>query len=101
MIENYGWKLEKIYQYGTMDSFTLWWLGHFEKSRIKKNKKEIQLEKYFWNYLILKLLLFPFFLFERLFSFGVMTAVFRKKQNYEHLVFLHLGLMRAFFLNST
>ncbi len=79
MVENHGWKLEKIYKYGTMDSFTLWWLGHFEKSRIKKNKKEIQLEKYFWNYLILKLLLFPFFLLERFFSFGVMIAIFRKK----------------------
>ena len=82
MIENLGWTLEKKYQYGTMDSFTLWWLGHFEKMRAQKNKNEIKIEQYFWNYLILKILLFPFFMLERFFSFGIMTAVFRKKNNW-------------------
>ena len=80
-IEHFGWKTEKIYQYGTMDSFTLWWLGYFEKITKNLNRSELKLEKYFWNYLILKILLSPFFLFEKFFSFGIMTAVFKKKRD--------------------
>lgn len=79
LVENFGWNVEKIYKYGTMDSFTLWWLGHFEKITQKLNKSEIKLENYFWNFLVLKFLLFPIFLFEKFFSFGIMTVVLKKR----------------------
>ncbi len=78
MMKRNGWNLEKMSLFGTMPSFTLWWLGYFDKRRIKTKVDVLNLEKYFWNFLILKLMLFPFFLFEKFFSFGVMTAVFRK-----------------------
>lgn len=82
MLESLGWKLEKIYPYGTMDSFTLWWLGYFEKIRIKNSANEMQLEKYFWHYLFLKILSFPFFMFEKFFSFGIMLAIFKKDNEF-------------------
>ncbi len=78
LLEDFGWKVEKFYKYGTMDAFTLWWLGQLEKTASKKKITKVNLEKYFFNYLLFKIILLPFFLFEKLFSFGIMTVVFKK-----------------------
>ena len=80
ILNRFGWKIEKCYKYGTLDSFTLWWLGHFEKLKAKKNYSPISLESYFWNFVLLKIILFPIFIFEKFFNFGVMTVICKKKE---------------------
>jgi 2-polyprenyl-3-methyl-5-hydroxy-6-metoxy-1,4-benzoquinol methylase len=80
LMKKNGWRLHKLSLFGTLPAFTLWWLGYFDKKMKKKNANIGNLEKYFWNFLILKIILFPFFMFEKFFSYGVMTAVFKKNR---------------------
>ncbi|APJ04064.1 class I SAM-dependent methyltransferase [Silvanigrella aquatica] len=75
LLENEGWKVQKIYRYGTLDSYTLWWLGKLEN--LQKNKHS-DLEKLFLHFVFFKILYFPLFIFEKFFNFGVMTLVCRK-----------------------
>jgi 2-polyprenyl-3-methyl-5-hydroxy-6-metoxy-1,4-benzoquinol methylase len=78
LFETHGWKAEKIFRYGTMDSFTLWWLGHYEKIAKTKNIQKLDFQKYFLNFFIYKIILLPLFLFERFFDFGIITIIFKK-----------------------
>ena len=73
-----GWKIQKVYKYGTFDSYTFWWLGKLEKIRERKKINSNNLEKLFLHFLLFKILYFPIFLFERFFSFGIMLIVCRK-----------------------
>jgi ubiquinone/menaquinone biosynthesis C-methylase UbiE len=72
-----GWKIVKIKKYGTLDSFTMWWLGFFEKNREKKTR-DLSINAIFLHLLLLKILLFPLFMLEKFFGFGVMMVVCKK-----------------------
>ena len=78
LLENSGWKVERILNYGTLDAYIFWWLGEIEKKNISKNEIK-SLEKYFSHFLLFKVLYFPIFLFEKYFSFGLMTIICSKK----------------------
>ena len=64
------------YNYGTLDSFTLWWLGKMEQKKINWS---ISMEKEFWPLVILKAVSFPVFLFEKLLPMGIQLVVIEKK----------------------
>jgi SAM-dependent methyltransferase len=70
------WKIIKHLKYGTLDAFTLWWLGKMEKKGINWSAN---MEPEFWPLVFLKVISFPVFLFERVFSFGVQILVAEKK----------------------
>jgi 2-polyprenyl-3-methyl-5-hydroxy-6-metoxy-1,4-benzoquinol methylase len=70
------WKIVKHLRYGTLDAFTLWWLGKMEKKQIDWNKP---MEKEFWPLVFLKVVSFPFFLFENFFPMGIQLLVIEKK----------------------
>lgn len=71
------WKITKHLRYGTLDAFTLWWLGKMEKKQIDWSGS---MEKEFWPLVIFKAVSFPFFLFEKIFSIGIQIVVIEKKQ---------------------
>jgi 2-polyprenyl-3-methyl-5-hydroxy-6-metoxy-1,4-benzoquinol methylase len=72
------WKIVKHNRYGTLDAFTLWWLGVMEK---KGAFIHVNMEREFWPLVILKILSAPVFLFEKLLPFGVQTLVLEKNKN--------------------
>ena len=78
ILKNNGWKITNSKSFGTIDSFTIWWLGYFEKRRKTQSLNNIFLQDFFWNFVILKLLLLFIFIWEKFFSFGVMTVVCEK-----------------------
>ncbi|MDP2175112.1 MAG: class I SAM-dependent methyltransferase [Bacteroidota bacterium] len=69
------WTLVKYCQYGTLDAFTLWWLGKMEK---KKCHWAGSMEQEFWPLVFLKIVTFPFFLFEKVFPMGIQLIIFKK-----------------------
>lgn len=70
------WTITKHLRYGTLDAFTLWWLGKMEKKQINWSDS---MEKEFWPLVFLKVVSFPFFLFEKVFSMGLQLIVVEKK----------------------
>ncbi len=70
------WKITKHLRYGTMDAFTLWWLGRMEQKQINWGSS---MEKEFWPLVFLKIVSFPFFLFETVFPMGIQLVVIEKK----------------------
>jgi SAM-dependent methyltransferase len=72
------WTIVKYYRYGTLDAFTLWWLGNMEKTKADFNGN---LERKFLPLVFLKLLTMPLFIFEKLLPFGVQTIVLEKNNN--------------------
>jgi cyclopropane fatty-acyl-phospholipid synthase-like methyltransferase len=70
------WKITKHVRYGTMDAFTLWWLGKMEQKKINWSDS---MEREFWPLVFLKIVSFPFFLFEKAFPMGIQLLVIEKK----------------------
>ncbi|TVR81341.1 MAG: class I SAM-dependent methyltransferase [Chitinophagaceae bacterium] len=70
------WKISKHLRYGTLDAFTLWWLGKMEEKKINWSAS---MEKEFWPLVFLKVISFPFFLFEKVFPMGIQLIVIEKK----------------------
>jgi 2-polyprenyl-3-methyl-5-hydroxy-6-metoxy-1,4-benzoquinol methylase len=70
------WKIAKHYRYGTLDAFTLWWLGKMEKKGIDWSSS---MEKEFWPLVFLKVITLPLFLFEKILPFGIQLIVIEKK----------------------
>jgi len=70
------WIIKKHLRYGTLDAFTLWWLGKMEKKGISWSGN---MEPEFWPLVGLKVLTFPFFIFEKLVPFGIQILVVEKK----------------------
>ena len=70
------WIIIKHSRHGTLDPFTLWWLGKMQKKNIDWSTN---MEKEFWPLVFLKIITFPFFIFERFFSMGIQTIVVQKK----------------------
>lgn len=70
------WTVVKFNRFGTLDAFTLWWLGKMEK---KKNAWSSSMEKEFWPLVFLKIVSFPFFIFEKVFPMGIQLIILEKK----------------------
>lgn len=72
------WKIQKHLRYGTLDAFTLWWLGKMEKKGIDWSAS---MEKEFWPLVFWKVVSAPLFLFEKFIPMGIQLLVIEKKQN--------------------
>ncbi len=70
------WKIKKHLRYGTLDSFTLWWLGKMEKKQINWSEN---MEKEFWPLVFLKVVSFPVFIYEKVVPMGIQLLVIEKK----------------------
>jgi 2-polyprenyl-3-methyl-5-hydroxy-6-metoxy-1,4-benzoquinol methylase len=70
------WSVIEHNRYGTLDAFTLWWLGKLEK---KQTNWSGSMEGKFWPLVFLKMISFPFFLFERIFPMGIQLIIIEKK----------------------
>lgn len=69
------WKLVKYQKSGTMDAFTLWWLGLQEKRNINWGRS---MQPYFWSLVFLKIITSPIFIFEKIIPFGIQTIIYEK-----------------------
>lgn len=76
LFDSSNWEIIKHKKYGTLSAFTLWWLGHMEKKHIIWSTN---MEKHFWGLVVLKVLSWPFFIFEKLIPFGVQTIIVKKR----------------------
>ena len=70
------WSVVKHNRFGTLDAFTLWWLGKMEKKNINWSSS---MEREFWPLMLLKIISFPFFLFEKVFPMGIQLIILEKK----------------------
>ena len=70
------WEIVKHLRYGTMDAFTLSWLGIMEKKGINWAGN---MEPEFWPLVFLKILTVPIFIFEKYLPLGIQTLVVEKK----------------------
>jgi SAM-dependent methyltransferase len=76
------WEIKKHLRYGTLDSFTLWWLGSMQKKGIDWSGS---MSNHFWMLVLLKIVTFPIFAFEKLFPMGIQIVVVEKKNlDYDH-----------------
>ncbi|MBC7524314.1 MAG: class I SAM-dependent methyltransferase [Flavobacterium sp.] len=70
------WEIKRHLRYGTLDAFTLWWLGRMEKKGIDWSGN---MANHFWMLVLLKVVTLPFFTFEKLFPMGIQIVVIEKK----------------------
>lgn len=70
------WSIIKHLEYGTLDAFTLWWLGKMEQKKINWSSN---MEREFWPLVFFKIISLPFFVFEKFFSMGIQLIVIEKK----------------------
>lgn len=70
------WQILKHLRYGTMDAFTLWWLGIMEKKGINWSGT---MEPEFWPLVFLKICAMPIFIFKKYLPLGIQTLVVQKK----------------------
>lgn len=70
------WTIVEHKRYGTLDAFTLWWLGNMEK---KSNDWSVSMEGEFWRLVFLKVITFPVFLLEKIIPMGIQTIIIEKK----------------------
>ena len=70
------WEITKHLRYGTLDAFTLWWLGRMQKKEIDWSGS---MSNHFWPLVLLKVVTFPIFAFEKLFPMGIQIVVVEKK----------------------
>lgn len=69
------WTILSHKRYGTLDAFTLWWLGKMEHENMDWSQN---MEKQFMQLVFLKIITFPFFVFERIFPMGIQTIIVKK-----------------------
>jgi SAM-dependent methyltransferase len=70
------WEIKKHLRYGTLDAFTLWWLGKMQKKGVDWSGS---MSTHFWSLVFLKVVTFPFFAFEKLVPMGLQIVVVEKK----------------------
>lgn len=70
------WQISKHLRYGTLDAFTLWWLGRMEKKGVDWSGT---MSNHFWMLVFLKVVTAHVFAFEKLFPMGVQILVVEKK----------------------
>ncbi|WGL58589.1 class I SAM-dependent methyltransferase [Pigmentibacter sp. JX0631] len=78
LMQENGFQIKKILKYGSLDAFTLWWLGRASNYNIYNSLYPF--ENLFIKFCLLKVLTFPFFVFEKYLNLGVMTFVCEKKE---------------------
>jgi SAM-dependent methyltransferase len=70
------WNIVAYKKYGTLDAFTLWWLGKMEKDKIDWSSK---MEIRFWKLVFLKIITFPIFMLEKFIPMGIQIIIVEKK----------------------
>ena len=70
------WSVVRHNRFGTLDAFTLWWLGKMEK---KKSDWSGSMEGEFWPLVFLKIISFPYFIFEKAVPMGIQLIILEKK----------------------
>ena len=70
------WEVTKHLRYGTLDAFTLWWLGRMQKKGVDWSGN---MSNHFWTLVLLKVVTIPIFAFEKLFPMGIQIVVVEKK----------------------
>jgi 2-polyprenyl-3-methyl-5-hydroxy-6-metoxy-1,4-benzoquinol methylase len=70
------WEITKHLRYGTLDAFTLWWLGRMQKKGVDWSGN---MSNHFWKLVLLKVVTSPIFAFEKLFPMGIQIVVVEKK----------------------
>ena len=70
------WEITKHLRHGTLDAFTLWWLGRIQKRGIDWSGS---MSNHFWMLVLLKVVTSPIFAFEKLFPMGIQIVVVEKK----------------------
>jgi SAM-dependent methyltransferase len=70
------WEIKKHLRYGTLDAFTLWWLGRMQKKGVDWSGN---MSNHFWSLVFLKVVTFPVFAFEKIFPMGIQIIVVEKK----------------------
>jgi len=70
------WEITKHLRYGTLDAFTLWWLGRMQKKGVDWSG---DMSNHFWTLVLLKVVTSPIFAFEKLFPMGIQIVVVEKK----------------------
>lgn len=76
LFDTQRWRMVKHLRYGTLDAFTLWWLGRLEAKQIDWRAPMVN---EFWPLVRLKMATFPLFLLEKWMPMGVQLVVFEKK----------------------
>ncbi len=76
LFDNKKWKIVQHKRFGTLDAFTLWWLGKMEKQNIDWTKN---MENHFFKLVFIKIVTFPFFVFEKFLPLGLQILVVEKK----------------------
>jgi predicted SAM-dependent methyltransferase len=69
------WTIRKHWRHGTLDAFTLWWLGKMEKKQIDWSGT---MEGEFWPLVFSKVVGFPVFAFEKVVPMGIQLLVIEK-----------------------
>ena len=70
------WEITKHLRYGTLDAFTLWWLGRMQKKGVDWAGN---MSNHFWTLVLLKVVTLPIFALEKLFPMGIQIMVVEKK----------------------
>lgn len=70
------WEIATHLRYGTLDAFTLWWLGRMQKKGVDWSGT---MSNHFWMLVLLKVVTSPIFAFEKLFPLGIQILIVEKK----------------------
>ncbi len=70
------WNIIRHFRYGTLDAFTLWWLGRMEEKQVDWSSS---MENEFWPLVFLKVLSAPLFVFEKLLPLGIQLVIIEKR----------------------
>jgi SAM-dependent methyltransferase len=72
MLPEAEWHISNYYRFGTLDPFTLWWMGLQEKRKIDW---AASMQKHFLRLVALKIATMPLFVFKKWIPFGIQTVV--------------------------
>lgn len=72
LLEEQGLHIINFYRYGTLDAFTLWWMGEMERKGIDWSQP---MEREFIPLVWRKLYSYPLFLFEKMLPLGIQTII--------------------------
>ena len=72
LLENSGWQIEKVLNYGSLNPYTLHWMSEMEKKQIDWGKS---MEPRFIRFVVGMILHAPIYFMQKLFSMGFMTVI--------------------------
>lgn len=76
LFDSKKWKIVEHKRHGTLDAFTLWWLGKMEQQNINWSQN---METHFFKLVFLKIVTFPFFVLKSLIPLGIQVLIVEKK----------------------